>query len=76
MSLMQTSLFRSRGRPVVLFPDASAIFWDAAIVHAVDMTQPAQSALAEQSVHTGKASTRQDLGVGHSVFHHAVMINK
>ena len=32
------------------------------------MTQLAQSALAEQSVHTGKARTRQDLGVGHSVF--------
>ena len=27
-----------------------------------------QSALPEQSVHTGKASMRQDLGVGHSVF--------
>ena len=32
------------------------------------MTQPAQSALAEQYIHTRKASTRQDLGVGHSVF--------
>ena len=32
------------------------------------MTQPAQSALPEESVHTGKASTRQDLGVGHSDF--------
>ena len=41
------------------------VFWDADIVHAVDMTQ---SALPEQSVHTGKTSTRQNLGVGHSVF--------
>ena len=56
MSLMQTSLYRCH------------VFWDAAIVHAVDMTQPAQSALPEQSVHTGKASKRQDIGVGHSVF--------
>ena len=44
------------------------VFWDAAIVHAVDMTEPAQSALPEQNLHTGKASTRQDLRVGHSVF--------
>ena len=41
-------------------------FWDAAIVHAVDMTQPEQSALPKESVHTGEANTRQDLGVGHS----------
>ena len=32
------------------------------------MTQPAQSVVPEQSIHTGKASTRQNLGVGHSVF--------
>ena len=44
------------------------VFLDAAIVHAVDMIQPAQSALPEQSVHTGKSSTIQNLGVGHSVF--------
>jgi len=31
------------------------------------MIQPTESALPEQSVHTGKASTRQDLGVGYSV---------
>ena len=27
MSLVQTSLYRSRGRPVVLFPDASTPYW-------------------------------------------------
>ena len=31
------------------------------------MTQPSQSALSEQSVDTGKTSTRQDARVGHSV---------
>ena len=52
---MQTSLYLSR------------FIWDAAIIHAVDMPQPAQSALPEQSVRTGKASTRQYIDVGHSV---------
>ena len=33
------------------------------MVHAVGMTQPAVSALPEQSVHFGKASTRQDLSI-------------
>ena len=31
------------------------------------MTQPTESALPEQGIHIGKASTRQDLGVGYSV---------
>ena len=44
------------------------VFWDAVIVHAVDMTQPAQSTPPEQRVHTGKTSTTPDLGVGRSVF--------
>ena len=56
MSHMQTSLYLSR------------FIWDAVIIHAVDMPQPAQSALPERSVRTGKAGTRQDIGVGHSVF--------
>ena len=31
------------------------------------MTQPSQSALSKQSVHTGKTSTRQDISVSHFV---------
>ena len=31
------------------------------------MTQPAQSALSKQSVHTGKTSTRQNISVGYFV---------
>ena len=37
------------------------VFWDAAIVHAVDMTQPALYVLPQQSVHPVNASTGQDL---------------
>ena len=32
------------------------VFWNATIIHAADMTQPSQSALSEQGVHTGKTS--------------------
>ena len=34
------------------------VFWNATILHMADMTQPSQSALSKQSVHTGKTSTR------------------
>ena len=40
------------------------VFWNATIIHTADMTQPSQSALTKQSVHTGKTSTRQDISVG------------
>ena len=43
------------------------VFWDAAILHAVDMTQPTQPALSKQGEHTWKVGSVQDLGVGHSV---------
>ena len=42
-------------------------FWNATILHTADMTQPSQSALSEQGVHTGKTSTRQDIGVSYFV---------
>ena len=32
-----------------------------------DMTQPSQSAMSKQSVHTGKTNTRQDISVGYFV---------
>ena len=43
------------------------VFWDAAILHAVDMPQPTQPALSEQGEHAWKVGSGQDLGVGHSV---------
>ena len=43
------------------------VFWDAAILHAVDMTQPTQPVLCEQGEHAWKVGSGQDLGVGHSV---------
>ena len=43
------------------------VFWDAAILHAVDMPQPKQPALSEQGEHAWKVGSGQDLGVGHSV---------
>ena len=43
------------------------VFRNATIIHTADMTQPSQSALSKQSVHTGKTSTRQDISVSHFV---------
>ena len=43
------------------------VFRNATISHMADMTQPSQSALSKQSVHTGKTSTRQDISVGYFV---------
>ena len=43
------------------------VFWDAAILHAVDMPQPTQPALSEQGEHARKVGSGRDLGVGHSV---------
>ena len=43
------------------------VFWNATIVHTADMTQPLQSALSKQGVHTGKTSTRQYITVGYFV---------
>ena len=40
---------------------------NANIIHPADMTQPSQSALSKQSVHTGKTSTRQYISVGYFV---------
>ena len=44
------------------------VFWDAAILRAVDnMPQPTQPALSEQGEHAWKVGSGQDLGVGHAV---------
>ena len=42
------------------------VFWDAAIFHAVDITQPTQPALSELGEHACKVGSGQNLGVGHS----------
>ena len=43
------------------------VFWNAAIFHTTDMTQPSQFMLSKQSVHTEKISTRQDISVGYFI---------
>ena len=43
------------------------VFWNATILHTANMTQPSQSALSEQGVHSGKTSTRQDISIGYFV---------
>ena len=43
------------------------VFWNTTILHTADMTQPSQSALSEQGVHSGKTSTRQEISVGYFV---------
>ena len=43
------------------------VYWDAAILHAVDMTQPPQPVLFGQGEHAWKVGSGQDLDVGHSV---------
>ena len=44
------------------------VFWNATILHTTDMTQPSQSALSKQSVHSGKTNTRQDISIGYLVY--------
>ena len=41
------------------------VFWDATILHAVDMPQPTKPALSEQGEHARKVSSGQYLGIGH-----------
>ena len=43
------------------------VFWNATSLHTTEMTQPSQSALSKQSVHSGKTSTRQDISVGYFI---------
>ena len=43
------------------------VFLNATIIHTADMTQPSQSALSKQSVHTGKTSMGQDISVSYFV---------
>ena len=45
------------------FVTVEDVFWNATILHTANMTQPSQSALSKQSVHTAKTSTRQYISV-------------
>ena len=54
-------IFISQVRAAGGFPPQSQltvedVFWNATILHTTDMTQPSQSALSKQNVHTGKTS--------------------
>ena len=49
-------------------PPIKNVSWDAAILHAVDMTKPEEPALSERGEHAWKVDSGQDSGVGHSVF--------
>ena len=52
------------------------VFWDATILHTANMTQPTQSALSEQGVHSGKTGTRQDISVGYFVLQDMLRIRR
>ena len=39
------------------------VFWNATVLHRAELTQPSQSALSKQSVHTEKINTMQDISV-------------
>ena len=43
------------------------VFWDVAILYALDMTQPTLPALSKQGEHAWKVGSEQNLSVRHSV---------
>ena len=65
--MLVAQLWTAFGSPSRCQLSIENVFWDAAILHAVDMPQPTQPALSEQGEHDWKAGSGQDLGVGHSV---------
>ena len=66
--ILVAQLWAAFGSPSRCQLSIENVFWDAAILHAVDMSQPTQPALSEQGEHARKVSSGQDLGVGHSVW--------
>ena len=64
--ILVTQLWVAFGSPSRCQLSIQNVFWDAAVLRAVDMTQPTQPALSEQSEHAWKVGSGQDLGVGHS----------
>ena len=65
--ILGARLWAAFGSPSRCQLSTENVFWDAAILHAVDMPQPTQPALFEQGEHARKVSSGQVLGVGHSV---------
>ena len=65
--ILVVKLWAAFGSPSRCQLSIENVFWDVAILYAVDMPQPTQPALSEQGEHTRKVSLGQDLGVGHSV---------
>ena len=65
--ILVAQLWAAFGSPSRCQLSIENVFWDAAILHAVDMPQSTQPALSEQGEHARKVSSAQDLGVGHSV---------
>ena len=65
--ILVAQLWAAFGSPSRCQLSIENVFWNAAILHAVDMPQPTQPALSEQGEHAGKVSSGQDLGVGHFV---------
>ena len=65
--ILVAQLWAAFGSPSKCQLSIEYVFWDMAILHAVDMPQPMQPALFEQGEHVRKVSSGQDFGAGHSV---------
>ena len=61
------SQMRGGGSPPQSQLPVEDVFWNATILHTTDMTQPSQSALSKQSVHSARTSTGQDISVGYFI---------
>ena len=67
--ILVAQLWAAFGSPSRCQLSIENVFWDAAILHAIDMLQPTEPALSlpEQGEHAWKVGLGQDLGVRHSV---------
>ena len=64
--ILVAQLWAAFGSPSRYKLSIENVFWDAAILHVVDVTT-ANTACAEQREHAWKVGSGQDLGIGHSV---------
>ena len=65
--ILVAQLWAAFGSPSRCQLSIENVFWDAAILYAIDMSQPTQPALSEQGEHPWNVGSGQDLCVGHSV---------
>ena len=65
--ILVAQLWAAFGSPSRCKLSIENVFWDMAILHVVDMPQPAQPVLSEQGEHAWKVGSGQDLGIKHSV---------